>query len=113
MKQVDQVIKIQKESIKGIDRCIMVLNILMVLLFASICFFIYVFGFDEYLYISSGALLILKNVILVYSIYRIRSFVKTIDYALPNEKLMWIHFFNVFVYTVLYIVTGSLFTISH
>ena len=62
-----------------------------------------------YLYISSCILLIFKNAILVFSICRFKSFIKTIEYAMPNQKLIRIHFSNVFIYTILYIISAVLY----
>ena len=54
-------------------------------------------------HIVSSFLLILKNTMLVYSICQFNIFIKAIDFASANERLMTVHFINVFVYTVIYI----------
>ena len=54
-----------------------------------------------YIYISSGILLAFKSVILVYAICCLREFIKTIQFAMPNELLMLIHFTNVTIYILL------------
>ena len=57
---------------------------------------------QRYFYVSTCTLLIFKNIILVVSICRISDFIKTLDFASPNQKLMVIHYFNVTSYTFMY-----------
>ena len=47
------------------------------------------------------SLLIFTCFILLYSVLRIRSTIKEIAYAFPNEKLMILHFVNFVVWSVL------------
>ena len=102
MKKVDLAISSQKDAMRRIDRCIIILNITAFMIAIGNCFFVILYTY--YFYMTTGFLLVMKNCILVYSICRIRAFVKTIEYVLPNEGLMRIHFFNVFIYTVLYLI---------
>ena len=60
----------------------------------------------QYFYISTCCLLIFKNIILVLSICRISNFIKTLNVAAPNQKLMIIHYFNVTSYTVIYVLSS-------
>ena len=46
---------------------------------------------------------------LVYSVLRFRHFVKTFLFAVPKRRLMVFHFFNVFIYSTLYIVSAILY----
>ena len=61
---------------------------------------------NQYFYISTCCLLVFKNIILVFSICRISNFIKTLDNAAPNQKLMIIHYFNVTSYTVIYVLSS-------
>ena len=58
-------------------------------------------------------MLIIKNLIIVYALCTILKFVKTIEYALPNMKLMIFHFVNVLILTLVYLTAGTLFAASH
>ena len=54
-----------------------------------------------YIYFGSATLLTMKSLILVCAICRFHSFIKSIKvYAMPNRKLMTVHFINVAIYTV-------------
>ena len=60
----------------------------------------------QYFYISTCCLLIFKNIILVFALCRISNFIKTLNNAAPNQKLMIIHYFNVTSYTVIYVLSS-------
>ena len=60
----------------------------------------------SFILLSSGALLTFKSIILVVAIYRIKTFVDTIEFAMPNKCLMMMHFSNVTVYTILLIASA-------
>ena len=58
-------------------------------------------------------MLIIKNLIIVYALCTILKFVKTIEYALPNMKLIIFHFVNVLILTLVYLAAGTLFAVSN
>ena len=66
--------------------------------------------FDEqYLYISNCCLLMFKNIILVVAICRIKDFIRTIEVCIPNEKLILVHYINVTIYTMLFVIYSILY----
>ena len=85
-----------------------VLNALIAVFAIAICFiatkedaFLY-----AYLYAASGGLLTVKSIVLVISVCRFKSFIQTIQFAMPNECLMNVHFFNVAVYISLLVISA-------
>ena len=90
---------------KKINWSINILNLTVFIIAAACCSFAIIA--PTYLYVSSCILLLLKNGILTYSVCSFKATIKTIEFALPNESLMRIHFTNVFVYTIMYIISTT------
>ena len=53
--------------------------------------------------VSFSAMVLLYGFFIVYGVYRIRKVIKTINFAVPNERLIKIHFANFIVFTTLFL----------
>ena len=90
----DNIIQAQKKYLKKVDFFILVVNLVMMTLVAtmSIC---YVFDSKYFIYNSMYPfILTIIFAELFFSVLSMRSTMKQIAYAFPNERLMCIHFIN-------------------
>ena len=84
----------------------MILNIIMIILFAIGSFSYYIFGKIWYS-AAVTALLCFSIFILLYAVYRIKKLIAVMEHAVPNEKLMTLHFVNFVSYALLRILKHS------
>ena len=98
-------------KVRRIDFLIVIFNIVVTLI--SVVMTLLAWQYPSFLYAGSGLMLIIKNMVIVYALCTILKFVNTIEYALPNTKLMILHFVNVLVLTLVYLTAGTLYAISH
>ena len=106
-------VKEKKKQIKRINFRINAMTWGIVLLAIVVCVYIdfietKVASISLTMYVSFITLLSFKNVILVWAICRMRSYIKKIG-AVPNEKVMVIHFVNVAIF-VCFAATSKTFT---
>lgn len=66
-----------------------------------------------YIYMGCCIILVIKSAILIWALCRFKSFIKTIElFAIPNEKLMILHFINVAIYVTVQVVASVLYYIA-
>ena len=56
-------------------------------------------------------LILFINFVLIYSVSSIRNTIKTVEDKLSNDRLMIVHLINFIVYTLMFLVTSTLYTI--
>lgn len=104
------IIKQQKKLTKKIEFKVHALNLVVTLLVAVLSIaFMYPKSNAKYIvFVLLPTLLISTSFILLYSVCRMRSTIKSITYAKPNEKLMLVHLVNFVVWCILVTVQVSL-----
>ena len=108
---IDNTLDKLKDEKRAANRWTLFMNVLFVVLATTFIYIsleekVEVWHFKKYtlLLMSSSFLFTVKNIILVISICKINSFIKTIKFVDPNSKLMRLHFMNVFVYTAIFLI---------
>ena len=104
------VIDEQKKAVKSIERKVHLLNITVAILALILSFaFLHPQSAARYIFdVLLPILLIGTCFILLYAVLRMRSTIKRIAHAFPNEKLMLVHCFNFVVWSVLVVVLAAI-----
>ena len=100
----------QKQYVRMIDFKILILNgiVSVLTMMVSIAYMFPRTPLELIFTTLLPSLLIFTCFILLYSVLRIRSTIKEIAYAFPNEKLMCVHLINFVVWSVLVVLQTAL-----
>ena len=66
------------------------------------------FGNQKIRLVSVSVMLSLYGFFIIYGVYKIRKVIKTINFAIPNERLMNFHFANFIIYSLIFIVRKAM-----
>ena len=102
LNRLNRIVSKQKKTMKKNSDNILRLNfVVCILIVGYICWFQNMDTFPVAFIIFEAIFLIFQNFMLIYAVAKIRAIIKGIKNVLPNERLIFIHFLNFIISTIL------------